>query len=137
MGAYTSGNTSLLDTIVRNYYNNSNDLLATQHISVQVKQLSTVDGAGRNLVTSASQSTTRFKRTAVVKVSMTLNTHNSTGAGAIRTINRVTTIGKFDTHTLNGDGDVEYVTYLGSEHVNDLIIPVNLLEGVYKEGDTL
>lgn len=129
---YSSGQTSLLDQITRVYRNGAGDIIATQVISVKVQNISTVNGAGMALVTSASQSTDRFKRTATTK----LTTTRSPKTGASAVIATVTTTGKFTSRTENG-GDITSVTYAGTDHVNDLIIPVTQMAGVFVVGGSV
>lgn len=127
-----SGQVSTLDTITRTCKNAAGTIIATQIITVQAYSVAAINTAGMNLVTSDGLGTNRFKRTAVVK----LNTQRSTVTGASAVIATIQTEGRFNTRT-EGSGDIETVTYTGIAPVNDIIVPVSTLGGVFKVSDSV
>lgn len=124
--------TSLMDKITRTCRNAAGDIVAIQTISVIIKPLDPVNGAGMNLVDPQSISTDRFLRGARI----TLHTKKQLKSGASRTIATVETSGRFDVRTESG-GDVTTVTYTGVAPVNDITVPVSTLGGVLKVGDAV
>lgn len=130
---YSSGNPSILDTIVRTYKNGAGDVIATQYISVQLRYIDGLDSNGMALVNDESSTTSRFRRTG----KPVLRTVRSPKSGASAVIASVVTEGSYNTRSESGN-DVVSVTYTGnSSEVNDLTIPVNALSGVFKIGDTI
>jgi methylthioribose-1-phosphate isomerase len=132
MPGYSSGQTTVLDTITRICKNSDSVALAIQEINVRAATISTVNRAGMSLVTASSLSTDRFKRTGTVKLASTtfLNTQS-----ANRAITSVEVSGRFDSFTKDGDQDVETVTYSGDDVVNDLVFGINNIPGVIRVGD--
>lgn len=129
---YTSGRNSILDRITRTCKNAAGDVVAIQVITVVVKPLDPVNAAGMSYVTPESISTDRFKRGARVS----LQTDLTLKSGASRVIATVETTGSFDSRTESG-GDITTVTYEGIPPVNDIIVPVSTLDGVFKVGDSV
>jgi len=129
---YSSGSSSLFDTIIRTCKNAAGETIAVQRLSVIVKTVGTENVAGQNLVTVESLDTRRFKRTGIIKLVQSRPANTSLSD---RTVATVDVEGSFSSYTLDSNNDVTTVTYTSPvTEVNDLTLPVNTISGIIQVG---
>ena len=120
----TSANAKTLDVITRRCYNATSQLLVTQHIGIWTEPVHNP---------AISIDLTRFQRRAIPKLQTVFSMISTEGL----VIDYIETIGKFNSRTLDINSEIASVTYDGdgTSFVNDLVIPISTLDGVYIVGD--
>lgn len=125
----------LVDKITRTCYNNNNNIIAIQQITVRAHQVSTLDGAGRALVTNDSLSLNRFNE--AIGCNLTTEIRSQSGVGGDKTISYIVTSGRFTSHTDNINNDVDTVTYNQNAPLKNIVVDIVNMPGILKEGDTI